>query len=497
MYTLEQRKRAVELYIQYGHNGEAVCRQLGYPSASSLVKRWYEEGFFELDPLRSKDRPNSYFVSEQGKQRAVQYYLDCGRNLAKTAKDLGVTRRALESWIDALAPGQRRCRLGSLQFHKVNGLGSPKEEKEGVSEEALMEEDPDLRAVQKGLHEAGREKARVEQLLADAKAELAETQERLRQAKMELDLAARSHELLKKSPGADLIHLTNREKAVLVGALKGRYGLNELLACVALPRSSYFYQRKAVGRPDRYAGARPRIRELFDGMGKRFGYRTIWARLRREGVRISEKAVRRIMSEEGMRVVIRRRRGYSSYRGEGAPSAANLLERDFSADAPNTKWLTDITEFRIPAGKVYLSPVLDCFDGKVVSWTAGTSPNANLVNDMLDAAIAALGRGERPVVHSDRGCHYRWPGWIERMSEAGLTRSMSRKGCSPDNAACEGFFGRLKNEFFYYRSWKGVSIEEFTAQLGEYLRWYNEGRIKKSLGWMSPSEYRLSKGLAI
>jgi transposase InsO family protein len=114
------------------------------------------------------------------------------------------------------------------------------------------------------------------------------------------------------------------------------------------------------------------------------------------------------------------------------------------------KRLTDITEFQIPAGKVYLSPIIDCFDGMVVSWTIGTSPDAELVNAMLDAAIETVAETtDRPIVHSDRGGHYRWPGWLSRMSEANLTRSMSRKACSPDNAACEGFFGRLKNELFY------------------------------------------------
>lgn len=106
----------------------------------------------------------------------------------------------------------------------------------------------------------------------------------------------------------------------------------------------------------------------------------------------------------------------------------NLVDRDFKADRPNEKWLTDITEFGLPEGKVYLSPVIDCFDGMPVAWTIGTSPNADLVNTMLDQAIAALPLGAKPVVHSDRGCHYRRPGWIMRMENAGLTRSMSKKG---------------------------------------------------------------------
>ena len=160
------------------------------------------------------------------------------------------------------------------------------------------------------------------------------------------------------------------------------------------------------------------------------------------------------------------------------------------------KWLTDITEFRLPAGKVYLSPIVDCFDGLVVSWTIGTSPNSELVTSMLDAAILCLAEGERPVVHSDRGAHYRWPGWISRMSDAHLTRSMSKKGCSPDNAACEGFFGRLKNEMYYNRNWSDTTIEGFIDALDRYILWYNDKRIKISLGALSPIEYRKSLGLA-
>ena len=91
----------------------------------------------------------------------------------------------------------------------------------------------------------------------------------------------------------------------------------------------------------------------------------------------------------------------------------------------------------------------------------------------------------------------RWPGWLTRISEARLVRSMSRKGCSQDNAACEGFFGRLKTEFFYPRDWKVITIEQFVAEVDAYIRWYNETRIKISLGSLSPVEYRKSLGLSI
>ena len=161
----------------------------------------------------------------------------------------------------------------------------------------------------------------------------------------------------------------------------------------------------------------------------------------------------------------------------------------------NEKWLTDITEFAIPAGKVYLSPIVDCFYGLLVNWNISTSPDALLVNSMLDDAAKLLSTEEKPIIHSDRGVHYRWPGWINRMEKNGFIRSMSKKGCSPDNSDCEGVFGRIKNEMFYNTDWSGVNISEFIGILNDYLYWYNEKRIKKSLGYLSPIEYRHRLGL--
>jgi len=98
---------------------------------------------------------------------------------------------------------------------------------------------------------------------------------------------------------------------------------------------------------------------------------------------------------------------------------------------------------------------------------------------------------------SDRGAHYGWKGWLNRIEAYGLKQSMSAKACPQDNAACEGLFGRINNEMFYYRDWKDVSIDEFINILNEYLYWYNEKRIKISLGAMSPMEYRISLGMAV
>lgn len=129
----------------------------------------------------------------------------------------------------------------------------------------------------------------------------------------------------------------------------------------------------------------------------------------------------------------------------GSDAPENLVNRHFRAAAPNELRLADITEFGLPGGKACLPPILDCFDGGLPAWSIGTSPNAELANGSLEAACGTLREGQRPVTHSDRGCRYRWPGWIAICEKNHLTRSMSKKGCSPDNSAMEGFFGGLKN----------------------------------------------------
>ena len=305
-----------------------------------------------------------------------------------------------------------------------------------------------------------------------------------------------------KAGGWDPASISNRSKCELGERLRRETGLplRSITGFLRISKSSYEYQRARLGaRRDRDADIRGLVRELFAAENGSRGYRAVHARLRRAGVVASEKRVRRVMREEGLRPAYarRRRKGWSSYEGEVSKAPDNLVGRDFRAPEPDMLWLTDITEFRLPCGgKVYLSPVVDCFDGRPAAWSIGRHPTKALANSSLEKALAQRRAGAATVVHSDRGGHYRWPEWIAICDENGLVRSMSAKGCSPDNAACEGFFGRLKNEFFHHRDWSGVSPEEFMSRLDAYLRYYCEGRIKRSLGWMSPNEYRRSLGYA-
>lgn len=205
------------------------------------------------------------------------------------------------------------------------------------------------------------------------------------------------------------------------------------------------------------------------------------------------------MSEEGLQVIYpKKKRGkYSSYAGEISQASENPVNRDFHSEKPNELRPTGITEFKLPDDnrKIHLSPIVGRFDGALPSRSMGLAPNADLANSSLIGGCSLLDGGEHPVCRNDRGCHCRWPGWMNICEEHGMIRSMSRKGRSPDNAACEGFFGRLKNEFFYCRDWRGVTAEEFIGRLDSWLVHCNENRNKESLGWMSPMQYRRSLGL--
>ena len=257
--------------------------------------------------------------------------------------------------------------------------------------------------------------------------EIQSLKQQISNMQLEIDILKETINVLKKDPGINLTELTNKEKTVIIDAVKSKYSLSVLLEKLFLSKSSYYYQEKTLKKSWKYEKYRARIIELFTNNKGRYGYRRIHGLLKNEGIHISEKIVRKIMKEELLLVKIKKTGKYNSYAGEITPAVPNLLNRDFKASLPNEKWLTDLTEFAIPAGKVYLSPIIDCFDGLVVTWNIGTTPDSRLVNTMLDNAIASLKKGEFPVIHSDRGVHYRWSGWIERMQSAKLTRSMSKK----------------------------------------------------------------------
>lgn len=202
---------------------------------------------------------------------------------------------------------------------------------------------------------------------------------------------------------------------------------------------------------------------------------------------INHKTVQRLMDEMCLKSKIRRVR-YRSYKGEVGQIAPNVIARDFSADAPNRKWATDVTQINIGSVKLYLSPILDMFNGEIVSYNISKSPNLEQVYDMLEKAFTKFDNLDGLILHSDQGWQYQHFGYRQRLAEHHIVQSMSRKGNCLDNAMAENFFGIMKSELLY--SEKFESPEAFMKALDDYIVYYNNRRIKLRLKGKSSVQYR-------
>lgn len=184
---------------------------------------------------------------------------------------------------------------------------------------------------------------------------------------------------------------------------------------------------------------------------------------------------------------------YLSYKGEIGKIAPNIIQRDFSTNAPNQKWTTDITEFSLHGTKLYLSPILDMYNGEIISYNISERPVLGQVIDMLDKAFAKIPDDTNLIFHSDQGWQYQHKQYQERLKEKGIRQSMSRKGNCLDNSIMENFFGLLKSELLYLREFN--SMDEFRIELDKYIYYYNNKRIKCKLKGLSPVQYRIQSSL--
>lgn len=277
------------------------------------------------------------------------------------------------------------------------------------------------------------------------------------------------------------------ERAQAVLELRPDYSLPLLLAVAGLSRSTFYYQAKVLGASDKYAGLKSSIKAVYERHKGRYGYRRITAEMRQAGQTVNHKTVQRLMNDLGLKSLVRPKR-YRSYRCESAASS-NVLDRQFDAARPNEKWVTDVTEFNVRGATLYLSPVMDLYNGEIVVFEIQERPLYSLVGNMLKKALLKLkGRSAAPLLHSDQGWHYQMPAYRKQLSAHGLTQSMSRKGNCLDNAAMESFFGTLKSEFFYLN--KFADIEDLKTGLRRYIHYYNNQHIKLKLDGLSPVQYR-------
>lgn len=269
--------------------------------------------------------------------------------------------------------------------------------------------------------------------------------------------------------------------------LRHEHRLALLLQIAGLARSTFYYQVKAADVADKYVDMKARICSIFALHKGKYGYRRITLALRNMGERINYKTVKRLMDELKLKSSVRVKK-YRSYKGLVGKIAPNILDRQFKATRPNEKWVTDVTEFKVGDEKLFLSPVLDLYNGEIVAYETAKRPAFELVGKMLKKALRSLPKGDKPIVHSDQGWQYQMAEYRKLLAKKQLTQSMSRKGNCLDNAVIESFFGTLKSEFFYLN--KFTCIDELQEGLKRYIHYYNHDRIKLKLKGLSPVQYR-------
>ena len=260
-----------------------------------------------------------------------------------------------------------------------------------------------------------------------------------------------------------------------------------------MPRSTYYYYLKKSKERDKYALIKEEITSIYHENQGRYGYRRITMELHNRGYVINHKTVQRLMKLIGLKCMVRIKK-YRSYKGEIGKVAPNLIQRDFTATAPNQKWTTDITEFSLFGTKIYLSPILDMYNSEIISYNISERPVLEQVLDMLDKAFKKLPDNANLIFHSDQGWQYQHRTYQQLLKEKGIQQSMSRKGNCLDNSIMENFFGLLKSELLYLREFK--SIEEFKIELEKYIDYYNNKRIKGKLKGMSHVQYRTHSKVA-
>ncbi len=262
---------------------------------------------------------------------------------------------------------------------------------------------------------------------------------------------------------------------------------------VGIPEATYHYhihQLRNDEDPDRELIET--THELFKKHEGKYGYRRIHLELKKEGYQVNHKKVQRIMREEGLKCVkFTRKSRYKSYKGTIGKVAKNRLNRRFNTSVRLQKLVTDLTEFKCAGNeKLYLNPILDLYNGEVISCGISNKPTLDVVLNPLDQAVDLIKHEAeyRSTIHSDQGWHYQHNKWVKTLKKNNIFQSMSRKATCADNAVMENFFGIMKQEMYYGEPL--ISYTELKQKIEKYMDYYNNERIKTKLAGLSPVQYR-------
>ena len=263
-----------------------------------------------------------------------------------------------------------------------------------------------------------------------------------------------------------------------------------LLKAVGLSRSTYYYEISKKDKvQERNSELAAEISAIFTENKGRYGVRRVHQTLLNRGHQVNHKRVQRIMHQLNLRGK-RPKEKYHSYKGEVGKVATNIINRDFSTERPLQKWTTDVSQFNLPWGKCYISPILDMNTNEIISYSLSLSPNLEQIKDMLAKAFQRFPSVQGLIMHSDQGWQYQHEFYRNELAKHGVIQSMSRKGNCYDNCIMETFFGRLKNEMFYGFEKDYPSFEAFQKAIAEYIDYYNNRRIQAKTKWMPPAKFR-------
>lgn len=246
------------------------------------------------------------------------------------------------------------------------------------------------------------------------------------------------------------------------------------------------------------------IIDIFYTHKTRYGYRRITLELINRGFEVNHKKVKRLMSKMGLYGITPKAK-YKSYKGDMNGTVKNLLldkvidevkhkryyKRNFKTKACNKIWSTDVSEFHIASGKLYLSPILDLHNREIVSYNISKTPNYKQTKDMLDKAFIKHKHLKGLKLHSDQGWQYQMQDYHKTLKDKGIIQSMSRKGNCLDNSVMENFFGKMKNEMFYGFEYTFNSLDELQNAMEDYIDYYNNQRITTKLKGLTPVQYRI------
>ena len=289
---------------------------------------------------------------------------------------------------------------------------------------------------------------------------------------------------------------------MVVYELQHKYSLVVLLDISGLKRSTYYYTLNKLDKDTKNDDIMNTIIDIYYTHKARYGYRRITLELINRGYIVNHKKVKRLMSKMGLYARTPKAK-YKSYKGDMNGTVKNLLldkvidevnhktyyERNFKTERCNEIWSTDVSEFHIAAGKLYLSPILDLHNREIVSYNISASPNYEQIKDMLAKAFNKYKDLKGLILTSDQGWQYQMQEYHIALEEKGIIQSMSRKGNCLDNSPMENFFGKMKNEMFYGYEYTFNTLEELKKEMENYISYYNNQRITEKLKGLTPVEY--------